>query len=285
MRLFRAVGQAQLSERIRAPHPHWTQARRTLSLTAMTQAPTKFLERAGGPRLAYRQHVGRGPTIIFLPGYASDMAGGKASAVFDWAVAHGHGCILFDYAGCGASGGDFADQTIDSWLGDVMDIVTALAGDAPILPIGSSMGGWLMLLLARAMPGRVAALIGIAAAPDFTRWGFDAEEKAVLARDGRLLQPNPYGPEPTLTTHNFWQSGEAHLLLDAPIGLDMPLSLLHGMADADVPWENALRLIHAYGSASVRLHLIKDGDHRLSRDTDIALLLREIAALLMEVRC
>ncbi len=251
----------------------------------MTYAATQYLDRAGQPRLAYRQHLGRAPTILFLPGYASDMAGGKASAVFDWALANDHGCILFDYAGCGQSAGDFADQTLESWLDDAMDIIAALAGDAKILPIGSSMGGWLMLLLARAMPERVAALVGIAAAPDFTRWGFDADEKSVLARDGRLLQPNPYGDEPTLTTLDFWQSGERHLLLDAPIALPMPLTLLHGMADADVPWENALRLVNGFGSAKVRLHLIKDGDHRLSRDADIALLLREIAAICTEISC
>lgn len=147
------------------------------------------------------------------------------------------------------------------------------------------MGGWLMLLLARAMPERVAALVGIAAAPDFTRWGFDAGEKALLQADGRLLQPSPYGSEPTLTTLGFWQSGERHLLLDAPIALNMPLTLLHGMADADVPWQNALRLVDGFGSAKVRLHLVKDGDHRLSRDADIALLLREIAAICTEISC
>lgn len=251
----------------------------------MTYAATQYLDRAGQPRLAYRQHIGRAPTILFLPGYASDMAGGKASAVFDWAVAHGQGCILFDYAGCGQSAGDFADQTLETWLGDAMDITIALAGDGPILPVGSSMGGWLMLLLARAMPERVAALVGIAAAPDFTRWGFDAGEKALLQADGRLLQPSPYGSEPTLTTLGFWQSGERHLLLDAPIALNMPLTLLHGMADADVPWQNALRLVDGFGSAKVRLHLVKDGDHRLSRDADIALLLREIAAICTEISC
>jgi pimeloyl-ACP methyl ester carboxylesterase len=232
------------------------------------------LRQPGRPSLAFRSSPPRGaaPTIVFLPGYASDMAGSKATALFDYAAARDIGCFLFDYAGCGASEGAFADQTLDSWLADALSVIDA-TGDAPLLVIGSSMGGWLMLRAALARPARVHGLIGIAAAPDFTDWDFDADKRAILACDGRLLEPNPYGPEPTLMTKALWDSGQASLLLHAPIAIDCPVALLHGQADADVPWAISMRIAEQLRSAEVEVTLVKDGDHRLSRAQDIALLL------------
>ena len=236
------------------------------------------IRRTGRPTLRGRETAGRGPAIMFLPGYASDMSGSKACALFDWAAAEGRSCILFDYAGCGTSDGDFAQETLETWLGDALDVVAARAPAGPLILVGSSMGGWLMLLAALRLGARVAGLVGIAAAPDFTRWGYSAKEVEALHRDGRLLQDNPYGPEATLTTLALWQSGERNLLLDGPIAIDCPVTLLHGQRDEDVPWANALRLAEALRSDAVRLVLVKDGDHRLSRPADIALLLGAVAA-------
>ena len=248
----------------------------------MTQTPSLFgvIDRPVRPSLAYRHTPGTGPSIVFLPGYASDMAGSKACAVYDWAVAKGQSCLLFDYSGCGQSAGDFANETLETWRDDAADVIRAIIADGPVVLIGSSMGGWLMLLVALAMPHRIAGLVGIAAAPDFTSWGYSEEQKAVLVRDGRLLEDNPYGTEPTLTTLALWQSGERNLLLDAPIALDCSVELLHGQADNDVPFALSLRLAAQLHSAKVRVQLIKDGDHRLSREEDIALLIATVTQLL-----
>ncbi|WP_156681641.1 alpha/beta fold hydrolase [Sphingomonas profundi] len=229
-------------------------------------------------RLAVSHRQGSGPTIVFLPGYMSDMAGGKALAIDAWAAARGRAVLRLDYSGCGASEGAFADGTLAVWRDDVLHAVDTLAA-GPLLLVGSSMGGWLMLLVALARADRIAGLVGIAAAPDFTEWGFDAVAKACLARDGRLSQPSAYAEEPTVTTLAFWQSGQANLLLDRPIALDCPVRLLHGQADADVPWQVAPRLAAALRSADVQTILVKDGDHRLSRPQDIALLIATLESL------
>jgi len=239
---------------------------------------TRFHNLSDGRRIAFRHVPGTGPTLVFLPGYMSDMAGGKATAVFDWARAQGRACLLLDYSGCGESSGAFADGTLSRWREEVIALTEAHC-PGPVVLIGSSMGGWLMLLVALELQSRVAGLIGIAAAPDFTDWGFDAEQKALLATGETLFEDNPYGPEPTPTHAAFWQDGEQLRLLDREIALDCPVRLLHGQADPDVPWQVSLRLAEALRSADVQVTLIKDGDHRLSRDADIALLLRTIAAL------
>ncbi len=239
---------------------------------------TRFHALPDGRRIAFRDNPGNGPALVFLPGYMSDMAGGKASAVFDWAVAHGRACLLLDYSGCGESEGDFAEGTLTRWRDEVLELLAAHC-DGPVVLIGSSMGGWLMLLVALAAPERIAALVGIAAAPDFTDWGFDAGQKQRLAAGETLYEDNPYGPEPTPTHARFWQDGEANRLLDGTIALDCPVHLLHGQRDPDVPWQLSLRLAEALRSGDVQVTLIKDGDHRLSRDADIALLLQSLAAL------
>ena len=252
----------------------------------MDTAPD-YLDRPGRPRLAYRHTPGAGPAIVFLPGYMSDMAGGKATALFDWAAAEGHACLLLDYAGCGLSDGLFADQTLLDWRGDVLDLIDAKA-EGPVVIVGSSMGGWLMLLTALALvqrdgPARVAGLVGIAAAPDFTDWGFSDAEKAIIQAEGALLEETPYSDQPYMTTRAFWQSGEANRLLGSEIPLACPVRLLHGQEDGDVPPETSLRLASALASADVQVTLVKGGDHRLSRDTDIALLIDTVARLATQI--
>ncbi|WP_260583905.1 alpha/beta fold hydrolase [Sphingopyxis sp. PET50] len=233
--------------------------------------------------MAYRHVAGAGPGIVFLPGYMSDMAGGKATALFDWAAREGRACLLLDYAGCGLSDGLFSEQTLADWRGDVLDLIDAKA-DGPVVIVGSSMGGWLMLLAALALVARdgadrVAGLVGIAAAPDFTDWGFTAEEKAIILAEGELREATPYSDQDYVTTRAFWQSGEANRLLDADIPLACPVRLLHGQEDGDVPPGISLRLSAALASEDVQVTLVKGGDHRLSRDGDIALLVDTVSRL------
>ncbi len=234
------------------------------------------LKRPDGTRIAARRRIGGEPTIIFLPGYASDMAGSKAVALDSWAAASGRSFMRFDYGGCGESEGAFEEQSVDDWLADTLLAIDATAG--PIVLVGSSMGGWIMLLAALARPSRVAALAGIAAAPDFTEWGFDATQRAALQRDGRIEQPSGYGA-PLVTTRNFWESGQRNLLLGGSIPIDVPVRLLHGQRDPDVPWRQSLLLAERLRSDDVQVILVKDGDHRLSRAHDIALLVRTIESL------
>jgi pimeloyl-ACP methyl ester carboxylesterase len=242
-------------------------------------SPPRLVPRRDGLRLACRYRPGTGPTIMFLPGYMSDMTGSKALALDTWAEGRGHAMLRLDYAGCGESEGVFADGTLTSWRDDVLCLIDTLV-EGPLLLVGSSMGGWLMLLVALARPDRIAGLVGIAAAPDFTEWGFTDNEKARLVADGRIEEPSAYSDEPYLTTLAFWESGQANRLLDAPIPIDCPVRLLHGQADADVPWPIATRLAQALRSADVQTILVKDGDHRLSRDRDIALLIATVGRLL-----
>ncbi len=239
---------------------------------------TRFHAMPDGRRIAFRFLPGAGPALVFLPGYMSDMAGSKATAVLDWAGRQGRACLLLDYSGCGESAGDFADGTLSRWREEVLALIEAQC-PGPVVLVGSSMGGWLMLLVALAAPQRVRALVGIAAAPDFTDWGTSKEQQAELAAGRAVYEDNPYGPEPTPTHPGFWADGQAQRLLGGEIALTCPVRLLHGQRDADVPWETALRLSAALRSADVQVTLVKDGDHRLSRDGDIALLLRTLAAL------
>jgi pimeloyl-ACP methyl ester carboxylesterase len=233
-----------------------------------------------GLTLAYRHRKGRGPTLIFLPGYGSDMDGGKAAALDAWAEAEGRAMLRFDYAGCGQSGGDFETQTLHGWRGDVLAMIDEVVDGGPLVLVGSSMGGWLMLLAALARPERVAGLVGIAAAPDFTDWGFSQAQKMRILSEGRLEEPNPYGDTPHVTTRAFWESGEALRLLHGPIGIDCPVRLLHGQADADVSWTWSLELMKLIRSADVQTAIVKDGDHRLSREADLALLVATVSTLM-----
>ena len=231
-----------------------------------------------GRRIASRKAEGRGPALVFLPGYMSDMAGSKACAVFAWAQREGRACLLLDYSGCGRSAGNFADGTLSRWRDEVVSLIEAET-DGPVVLVGSSMGGWLMLLVALAIRQRVAGLVGIAAAPDFTEWGYTADQNATLAAGQTVFEDNPYGPQPVPTHPGLWLDGQRNLVLGHPIELSCPVRLLHGQADADVPFDTSLRLAEALRSEDVQVTLVKDGDHRLSRPQDIALLLRTLAAL------
>jgi len=244
----------------------------------------RFLDRPNGEHLAYRHFAAESeaPTLVFLPGYMSDMDGGKAGAVFDWAQGEGRACLLLDYAGCGSSGSAFTDQTLDDWRDDVVFLIEQLV-DGPVILVGSSMGGWLMLLVALRLGTRVAGLVGIAAAPDFTDWGFSDADKATIRATGRLEEATPYSDEPYVTTRGFFDSGEANRVLGDSIAIDCPVRLLHGQRDADVPWDVSLRLADRLRSDDVQVVLVKDGDHRLSRERDIALLLATLARLVAPI--
>ncbi len=231
-----------------------------------------------GRQIACRHHAGTGPTLVFLPGYMSDMAGSKAAALFDWAEAHGRGCLLLDYSGCGASTGDFADGSLSLWRGEVRELIGAKCAGQVVL-VGSSMGGWLMLLVALSLGDRLAAMVGIAAAPDFSDWGFPESLKVLLRAGETVFEDNPYGTDPTPTHAKFWHDAEANRLLESEIAIHCPVRLLHGQNDTDVPWELSLRLAQQLCSDDVQVTLVKAADHRLSRDEDIALLLSIVAQL------
>lgn len=231
-----------------------------------------------GERMAYRFQPGSLPAIVFLPGYMSDMAGGKAQAVLAFASEQGRACLLLDYTGCGQSSGAFADATLSGWRDEVAALIRGVGIESAVL-CGSSMGGWLMLLVADSLPGVVTALVGLAAAPDFTDWGYDAAQKAELAAGLTVLEHNPYGPDATPTYPRFWADGQSQLRLATGVAFDGAVRLIHGQADPDVPWEVSIKLAAALRSADVQVQLVKGGDHRLSRPADIALLLQTLAAL------
>jgi len=239
----------------------------------------RLFERSGEPGLAYRKREGSGPTLVFLPGYASDMEGTKAVALDEFAAQRGLSLLRFDYSGTGSSEGRFDDGTLQIWLAEALQVVDSLTSGS-IIPIGSSMGGWIALHIALRRPDRVSALVGIAAAPDFTDWGYTDEEKATLQRDGRLEQPNPYGPEPQLTTLGFWQSGQQLRLLDDDIDIRCPVRLIHGDCDEDVPLDVAMRLKDGLRSGDVQLNIVKGGGHRLSAPHEIGAILHTVAGLL-----
>jgi pimeloyl-ACP methyl ester carboxylesterase len=239
----------------------------------------QYLDRPGLPRIAYDQRAGAGPTLVFLPGYGSDMTGSKAIALDAWAEAEGRAILRFDYRGCGESEGVFGESTLDDWRDDALDAIDTLT-QGPLILVGSSMGGWLMLLIAIERSERVAGLVGIAAAPDFTEWGYDEAQRATLQADGLIVSNHPDYDEPEVTTKAFWDSGQINLLLGDEIPIACPVRLLHGLEDRDVPPSIAFRLGRALRSADVQTMLVKGGDHRLSRPGDLGLLLTTVAALI-----
>ena len=240
------------------------------------------LNRGDGTHLAWIRALGRGPTVVFLPGYRSDMAGEKATTLAAFCATRGQAMLRFDYSGHGASDGAFEDGTIGIWAADALKVIDTET-DGPLVLVGSSMGAWIALLTARARAKRVVGLVGIAAAPDFTEelmWAAMAPpEQATLLRDGVLRVPSQYG-EPYAITRALIEDGRRHLLLGGPIEIPCPIRLLHGQRDPDVPWETALRITERVTSEDVRVTLVKDGDHRLSRPQDLTLLCETLGALL-----
>jgi pimeloyl-ACP methyl ester carboxylesterase len=247
-----------------------------------------FLPLAHGRRLAYRHSPGKRPGVLFCGGYTSDMTGTKALALEAFCRAQGRAFTRFDYAGHGASSGDFADGTIGAWAEDALAIVDRVT-EGSVLVVGSSMGGWIMLLLALARPQRVAGLIGVAAAPDFTEdlllARATAEQRRVLAEDGYWMQPSAYGGDPYPVTRRFIDEARQHLLLRSPIPITCPVHLLHGQRDLDVPWQTALRLAERLASDDVTIELVKAGDHRLSSAPDLARIRAAIQRLAASAPC
>lgn len=233
-------------------------------------------------RLAHHHRPGRGPTILFLPGYMSDMEGTKALALDAWAGAEGRAMLRFDYGGCGKSPGDFEAQTLAQWRDDVLAMIDEVI-EGPIVLVGSSMGGWLMLLAALARPARVRALVGIAPAPDFTDWGFSVEQKMTILHEGRLVEDTSYDDHPYVTSRAFWESGESLRIMHGPLAIDCPMRLLHGQQDQDVPWTWSPEIARLARSADVQVTLVKDGDHRLSRESDISLLIATVKTLMEQL--
>ena len=232
----------------------------------------KMFTRDNGATIAYHKSEGQGPGIVFLGGFMSDMEGTKAIALEAHCQQQGRAYLRFDYQGHGQSSGAFTEGTIGKWSEDAIDVLDALTEEPQIL-VGSSMGGWIMLLAALARPERVAGLVGIAAAPDFTEalmWkGFSTEIKETLQRDRIYHAPSEYADSPYAITMDLIEDGRTHLLLDKGINFDRPVHLFQGIVDDAVPWEHALTISRQLTSNDVTTTLIKDGDHRLSRPEDL----------------
>lgn len=242
------------------------------------------LDRGDGVELAWARVPGRSPAVVFLPGLRSDMTGTKAAAVADLCQARGQACLRLDYSGHGASGGRFEAGTVGQWAADALVLLDRLTA-GPVVLVGSSLGGWIALLLARQRPARMAGLLGIAAAPDFTErlmWAsMMPREREALLRDGMVHVPSEYG-EPLPITRALIEDGRRNLVLESEIAVTCPVRLIQGQADPDVPWELALTLAARLASRDVRITLVKDGDHRLSRPADLALLRAALLDLLGE---
>jgi pimeloyl-ACP methyl ester carboxylesterase len=242
------------------------------------------LDRGDGIHLAWDLVEGHGPTIVFLPGFKSDMSGEKATALRDYCSANGYPMLRLDYSGHGASEGAFADGTIGRWMEDAR-LVIEHAAPGPVILVGSSMGGWIALLLGRAMGPRLLGLVGIAAAPDFTEtliWAhMEVGTRASMYAYGFVDRPSNYGDRIRITL-NLIEEGRNHLLLNHPIPITAPVRLLQGQRDDDVPWQTALTIAERLTSTDVQITLIKDGDHRLSREDDIGLLCATVAGLLVQ---
>jgi len=239
-----------------------------------------FLTTPQGRRIAFHRREGQGPQgqmpgVVFLGGFRSDMEGTKALHLDQWAARAGRAFLRFDYSGHGQSSGDFLDGSIGDWAGDAAAAIAALTVGPQVL-VGSSMGGWIALLTAKAMPERVAGLVGIAAAPDFTEdsmWaGFDAVQRRQMETEGQVALPSDYSDGPYIITRRLIEDGRTRLVLRDPLPLPFPVRLLQGTADTDVPPSVALRLLdHAEGD-DIRLTLVKGADHRFSTPECLALI-------------
>lgn len=247
----------------------------------MAYGQIETLQHNGVP-IAYERLAGAEPTFVWLGGFKSDMAGTKAQTLADWANRSQQAFVRFDYSGHGRSGGAFEDGSISRWLGDTLAVLDQLA-TGPLVLVGSSMGGWLALLAARARPERVAGLLLIAPAADFTErlmWpGFSPEQQARLMADGRLELPSAYSPEPTVVTREMIEDGRRHLVMDAPFAFDGPVRILAGGMDPDVPLAHVTKLAELLPGPKRWMHTIADGDHRLSRPEDLDALIENATEL------
>ena len=239
-----------------------------------------FHPREENQRLAYRRIDGEGPTVVWLGGFHSDMTGTKAQVLAEQALATGGSYVRFDYFGHGESSGAFRDGTISRWRADSLAVIDELT-DGPLVLVGSSMGGWLACLAAIARPERVKALVLIAPAPDFTDKlmapDLSDEARAAIARDGFWIRPSEYDDGGYAITRDLLEDGARWSILPGPVPIDVPVRVLQGGADADVPWTHALELATGLTSQDVVFSLIKDGDHRLSRPQDLERLTAAVA--------
>lgn len=244
---------------------------------------TEFLTTPQGRKIAYHQTPGVAPGVVFLGGYKSDMTGTKALALQAWAEANGRAFLRFDYSGHGQSSGAFEDGGIGDWSQDAMAVLAALTTGPQVL-VGSSMGGWIALLVARAMPDRVAGLVGIAAAPDFTQdlmWmQYSDAQKDQLEALGWIEELSDYSDQPNKITLRFLDDGARHLVLRDPLALPFPVRLLQGTADTDVPVSVALRLLDHATGPDIRLTLVKGADHRFSTPDCLALMITAVVEVL-----
>jgi pimeloyl-ACP methyl ester carboxylesterase len=236
----------------------------------------------GGHRLAYQRLPGRQPGVMFCGGFMSDMTGSKASALAEHCARQGRAFVRFDYSGHGASEGRFVDGSIGRWRDDALVVLDELTAGPQVI-VGSSMGGWIALLLALARAERVRALLLLAPAPDFTQAIWDEEldpaERERLLRDGQIERPSEYSAEPYRITRRLIEDGRRHLLLDRPIEVRCPVRILHGMRDSDVAWQRSIALTQRLQGDDVVLTLLKSGDHRLSTPDDLDRLTATVEAL------
>ncbi|MCP5088010.1 MAG: alpha/beta hydrolase [Rhodobacteraceae bacterium] len=232
--------------------------------------------------IAHHQMPGSGPGVVFLGGFKSDMEGTKALYLEDWAKAQGRAFLRFDYSGHGQSSGDFLDGSIGEWAEDAMEAIKTLT-EGPQILVGSSMGGWISLLVARAMPGKLTGLVGIAAAPDFTEdsmWdGFSKMQRAEMKANGQIELPSDYSDEPYIITEKLIEDGRNQLVLRDPLPLAFPVRLLHGTADVDVAMSVPLRIVDHVAGDDVRLTLVKDADHRFSEPDLLDLIVAAIGEI------
>ena len=240
---------------------------------------TDHLTTPQGRRIAHHRTPGQGPGVVFLGGFMSDMTGSKAMFLQDWAKAQGRAFLRLDYSGHGQSSGAFEDGCIGDWLEDALAAIAALT-DGPQVLVGSSMGGWIALQIARILPDRIRGIVGIAAAPDFTEdsmWaGFTRAERATLMEQGRIVIPSDYSPDGYPITRRLIEDGRQRLVLRAPLRLPFPVRLLQGTADADVPVSVALRLMDHAECPDLRLTLVKGADHRFSTPECLAMIARAV---------
>ena len=235
--------------------------------------------------IAYYGISGHGPGIIFLAGHGSNMEGSKALHLEEWARANGQAFLRFDYRGHGKSSGSMDSTNISDWTEDVITAIDELS-EGPQILVGSSLGGWLMLNATLARPQRIVGLVGIAAAPDFTEdliWAeLTTDQRSNMQSEGRIVLPNPYADEPLVYPYNLVEDGRNHLRLRGNLNINLPIRLLHGMKDAEVPWQTAVHIAECAISDDVRLFLVKDAGHRFSEPKQLALLEQVISGLIAE---
>ena len=247
---------------------------------------TNYLTIADGGRLAYQKLEGKGPVIVFFSGHGSDMFGSKAEALADYCHAQGQSFLRFDYTGHGLSSGAFLDGTISSWTSDALAVIDELTSGSVII-VGSSLGGWIMLNVAKQRQARIAGLIGIAAAPDFTEtliWNqLTTEQQTRMAQEGQIALPNPYADDDVIYPYALITDGRENMLLDKELAITCPIILHQGMADHEVPWQTACDIAGAVTSDDVTLNLVKASGHRFSSEPEIAMILHSVEEMLKKI--